>query len=711
MAMSWEKNTRDYLNSPERVAERKARNDGTAYGADYVNYDPNDPRAKDAYRDRMGFGGQEGGAATYAERARGRAESSGARPTYQGSEALQGHQGRSLDALAGAASGTAPSQAAILAQRQSDASVNAAQSAAGSVKGGPGARAAAMRAAMSGQAMQQQAGAREAAAARANEMDRARGAYAGASGAALANDQGNEARGRAMNDERERFYEELGYNVQKTDQSNQLDQEKLATERWKAGREERRADEGFNWDKVGKIYGSAAGAAMGIGKMFMSDARAKKVIPYGSLAPMMRSDEKTKDKSSLDDAMESSFDGRDEGVRYGYLSDPYTREPEKGVAGAPRGYAAKRAGQAGDMFGGGEAEEPAKEDGAPGTNDWLKYGAGGEAEQHATLGNLMRSDPRAKREAYEMGRADTLDQIKTNPEHGVEVEEAKRRWRERAYMDDPDAKRSIDEVAEEASKNLGDEYRDQDRKQAETEKKAREYQKKYAAMAAAEKAAAAPAPPPKPAEKKGLFASLPDVRALLRSDMKSKEERTIDLDEVTIDLDEPEGTAMRDGPSDPEAYSAYKREQRGVENARTGRKGREDMKRELRGQQDKAGKDADALLASFKARGKEGPAVDAKRESHVPDAAMFAAMKSMEPSVYAYKPEFRPLEQKPGELQAGPMADKMERDPIAGMTIVREPKTGLRAIDKDKALKLTMGSLAVLANDVEKMKRKKKGGS
>ena len=95
------------------------------------------------------------------------------------------------------------------------------------------------------------------------------------------------------------------------------------------------------------------------------------------------------------------------------------------------------------------------------------------------------------------------------------------------------------------------------------------------------------------------------------------------------------------------------------------------------------------------------------REGQIPDDAMYRAMKSMKPSLYAYKPGFRPPEQTPGEVQAGPMANPMKKDPIAGLAVEQEPQTGLLAIDKDKALKLTMGSLAVLANDVEALKRKK----
>ena len=88
---------------------------------------------------------------------------------------------------------------------------------------------------------------------------------------------------------------------------------------------------------------------------------------------------------------------------------------------------------------------------------------------------------------------------------------------------------------------------------------------------------------------------------------------------------------------------------------------------------------------------------------------MDAGLKAMKPSLYAYKPEFKPGEQAPGELQVGPMANPMAEHPVTATTIIRDPQTGLLAIDKDKALKLTMGGLATLAEDVEDLKKKKGG--
>lgn len=719
------------MSEPEWV--RKAREMGEAQGKaspaspighNWTDYDANDPRARDATRDRMGFGGQEGGAADYSWRARGRAEASQTRPTYAGAAPLQGHQAGSLAALQGAANGTAPSQAAILAKQQSDAAVNAAQSAAGSVKGGPGARAAAMRAAMGGQAIQQQAGAREAAAARAAEMAQARGQYAQASGAALSDDRLNEARQRSLNDAREMGYEELGFRASAQEQNNQLAQEQLATTRWGQGRDATMQDEQGTWGKVKDLTSMGAGAASSLGTLFMSDKRTKSMV-------------------SLDDAMQASFDGRgDEGVEYGYLPDPYTREPEKGVAGARRGYAADRAGKPGYMFGGADSE-PEKEDGAPGTNDWKRYGAGGEADQHAILSNPGTEE--AQKDSFGgrlakaggiMGRSIRSDMTtKSAIPYGSLAPMMRSDMRSKEYItSDARAKReafiegaqygsgvahghkpTVPEYAADATgrvetpadKKKGERrYADVEEQPAPT---ARVLEIQHPQMMAAKapsmragETQVARAEPTKPKPAPGF--TMPDVAAMVRSDARAKrvidldEPEAIDLDEETIDLDKPEGTAMRDGSSDPRTNSFDKTFRRDT---------KADQKRVKKAVEDKAGKDADELLASFKSREKEGPKVAAK-DGYLPDAAMFAAMKSMKPAAYTYKPEFAEPGRDPDEIFVGPKdARQMEKDPIAGTAVVREPGTGLRAIDKDKALRLTMGSLAVLAKDVQQLKKRR----
>lgn len=93
------------------------------------------------------------------------------------------------------------------------------------------------------------------------------------------------------------------------------------------------------------------------------------------------------------------------------------------------------------------------------------------------------------------------------------------------------------------------------------------------------------------------------------------------------------------------------------------------------------------------------------------DEAMAGAARSMEPSSYSYKSEYRPDSQSPGEVNVGPMANNMARDPVASTAIVQDPKSGMLAIDKDKGLKVVMGSLASLQHQIDSMKdgRRAKG--
>ncbi len=89
---------------------------------------------------------------------------------------------------------------------------------------------------------------------------------------------------------------------------------------------------------------------------------------------------------------------------------------------------------------------------------------------------------------------------------------------------------------------------------------------------------------------------------------------------------------------------------------------------------------------------------------------MASAMRSMEPKVYEYKAEFAADEgQRPGDKNVGPMAQAMDKDPVASTVIVHDPDTGLMGIDKAKGLKLALGSLADLQRQLDDLKGRKKG--
>jgi hypothetical protein len=88
-----------------------------------------------------------------------------------------------------------------------------------------------------------------------------------------------------------------------------------------------------------------------------------------------------------------------------------------------------------------------------------------------------------------------------------------------------------------------------------------------------------------------------------------------------------------------------------------------------------------------------------------PDGPMPEAMRSMDAAAYQYKPGFAEREgQTRGEHNVGPIAQKMAHDPVASTALVRDPHTGMLAIDKSKALKLTMGGLAALQRQIDELK-------
>jgi hypothetical protein len=87
--------------------------------------------------------------------------------------------------------------------------------------------------------------------------------------------------------------------------------------------------------------------------------------------------------------------------------------------------------------------------------------------------------------------------------------------------------------------------------------------------------------------------------------------------------------------------------------------------------------------------------------------AMRAANRAMKPSAYAYKPEYLPGEQAPGEVNVGPMAQNLARDPVASTAVKKDPKTGMLALDKDKSLKLVMGGLASVQEQIDRLEKRK----
>jgi hypothetical protein len=93
----------------------------------------------------------------------------------------------------------------------------------------------------------------------------------------------------------------------------------------------------------------------------------------------------------------------------------------------------------------------------------------------------------------------------------------------------------------------------------------------------------------------------------------------------------------------------------------------------------------------------------------VAESAIERANRAMKPETYAYKPGFTPPGQQPGEPNVGPIAQNMAKDPVARTAVVQDPQTGLLGIDKEKGLKLVMGGLAGLQNEVDALKKRAGG--
>ncbi len=308
-----------------------------------------------------GFSGRPGQASSQVgevNRMRQMGSSMGGREAYQNdyrlSDASRAQQQGALGLARDAAMGNAPSRAELLGQRMIDDSIDASMAVAGGARGGALAQASALGAAQRAGAVTRQAGTRDLAAMRADEMARARDAYmAGATGM-----RGQDLSQAGMQAENERFQrglnqtgqlamEGMAHDVNKT--QAMINMQQLAEEGANArnqsqvNQHSQDRETGF----IGGLIGGAAGAAGGLlGKI--SDPRAKE--PMGTLGPSPLS---------------------------------YAAGPQP----APSGYAASRAGQDGYMFGPepGAPSPSSSMGGAPGADDWTRFGAPGAADMRATM--------------------------------------------------------------------------------------------------------------------------------------------------------------------------------------------------------------------------------------------------------------------------------------------------------------------------------------
>lgn len=166
-----------------------------------------------------------------------------------------------------------------------------------------------------------------------------------------------------------------------------------------------------------------------------------------------------------------------------------------------------------------------------------------------------------------------------------------------------------------------------------------------------------------------------------------------DRAKVVEDYDVGEGPGDRDFDAD-EYLDSKVPGPRSFEDLHMHRDTKADQARVKRGYEDAAGRDADSIMAGYGAALAKGPATE---------EAMARANRSMAGSSYAYKPEFTPPEQVPGEKNVGPMAQNMAADPLAQTAVKQDPQSGLLMLDGQKMLKLNSAGIASLQRQIDSL--------
>ncbi len=112
---------------------------------------------------------------------------------------------------------------------------------------------------------------------------------------------------------------------------------------------------------------------------------------------------------------------------------------------------------------------------------------------------------------------------------------------------------------------------------------------------------------------------------------------------------------------------------------------------------DRAGGLARAARAQDEAGRKAGPTVKPSDwyAANGDQAPLARANRSMASQPYTYKKEFTPPDQKPGELNVGPMAQNMAADPVA-RTAIKKADNGLLVIDQAKLDRLHSAGISHL---------------
>lgn len=592
-----------------------------------------------------------------------------------------------------AAQGRAPSQAELLGRSMNEQALAGQMSAAASARGGALAQASAMRRASAAGAAQTQQNNAQMAALRANELATARGQYLQGAGQirgqdlalrsqdiALATDQAR------LNEQRQEYFERLGHDVQTAQMNADLGFRVADDTAFNNSQNIRLKSEAQEWNQDKDIFNTIFGSVDSDERMKVKLGSPEKLTKKKTMADVEYRDgiyRELPDDEPAPAYEPMTTEKLHKAIEADIAANPpsyYQPETPKGVAGAPKGYAASRRGQAGYMFGrpggllalvtdnGANASQQDEAEGvAPGTTDYRR---------------VMRSDARAKREAFADG-INYSQAMQDAAEAGRGMPEAPEYARQKPQKGQKTQGPQIQEVA--PTYILADEEPKAGAPARKFVGNTLDYSPGYVHPKAPEvRVIGSRARPDNPfgagvfydrddrmgnllvaeGPKRGLVMA-PSGQPATASRKAEPEPELVPIPVASL----PNAPAPTYAAAPPQASQPV------------------------------AAQYAPMLQTNIRS--------DERAKTKGAYEPMAAANRSMAAEAYAYKPGMGPSEQKPGEVNVGPMAQNMAADPVARTAIVQEPN-GLLGIDKDKGLKLVMGGLASLQGEVDEMKKGRK---
>lgn len=598
-----------------------------------------------------GTSGAERDAAIYESRALQSQDRKGAQidqtQSNQARDAQNYALGQTNDAMGlarNAAYGNAPSAAEIYGQRMLDDSINSQMAMAASASGGPSSIASAQRQAAFQGAQTQQAGARDLAAMRANEMASARdqylgaaGAYAGQAGAMRGQDIGVATSQAGFNDANQnrnqqnaQYYDQLAWNTNKQAQDSAIERQRMENEyalKEQSLRQEKNRDDWGIIKDVGGTIGSVVGS-------FASDERAKENISsIGPAAP---------DETSGIGAMFSKGGG----ARSSYMPTMLSDMRSKDV------YVSARA-NGGPVTGG---------------QPYLVGERGPELVVPESSGYVIPNEivalsdsPDGELRQTDDGRAYYQPRLEApEPHPAFASKSSSSRGEARAEPKAKVRQISVDELSRMADQMKADMGADHERRMADgpaarrLASGSRETGYTTELTKGGEQAfqrwhdKTSPQDSGNDYDLRGAFADGTDRdgRGHLPDTYKKPNHETFS-DESVYAREAPESAGHWDG----ERYSP------------------------------------------------KGPPAWLRSEMEDP---MADANRAQSGSIYSYKPEFAAGQgQAPGEMNVGPMAQTMAADPLASSAVAQDPQTGMLQLDRDKLSKLQSAGIASLQRQVD----------